>query len=145
MIDIINLVYLVIIFVGYVIITFSVNILLTLSFNGFLLPIPSKYLDKKTPLYKVSENAWGNYTIEKWELSYGDLNENYSILVFGSGLFRSYKYRFVGNHGSYDKSDIEKLTDIGKTYEVLEEIHLKYNAKPNLDDLNKDFNDNYIE
>lgn len=142
---IINTVIGIMMFAIYIVISFAVNIYL-IRLGGIKLPIPKKYKDKKSPIYQLTHTGCDDYySIVKWELGYGDMNENYLLLVLGSGLFRRYGYNYAGTKGYYHKDDLHSIISLRKTYEAIVTIETEANAKPTkiINSLNEEFNKNF--
>lgn len=137
-----------VVFCMYTVLSFTTNLLLFKYVKGFKLPMSKKYIDKKETIYKVQKRDYNDfYSIQKWELSYGQVNEFYLIFILGAGLFKSYGYRYVNEFGIYSKIDLGKLTDLKSEYEKEASFVANLLEKPisDLDRLNKRFNSNYIE
>jgi hypothetical protein len=151
---------------GFIVLYILVNMIINLIWLKFIglvkihLPIPKKYIGKKSPIYKLSTSSWsGNKIIEKFNLKYrpheGFTMLNYILFPFpfewmryGYDEFRDEAVNIeegktiesIKNLGSY----YEKRAAIGRKQEKIADN--KRNKKQNhIDKLNKEFKENYIK
>lgn len=124
------------------------------------LPIPKKYIGKKSPIYKLSNDSWdGKPRIEKYILKYRPyetlIGWNWCLFPFP---IKWMKYCYDTNHdGSVpieEGKTVESIKNLGSYYEkravILKKIQQKednkYNKKQNhINKLNKEFKENYIK
>jgi hypothetical protein len=124
------------------------------------LPTPKKLKGKKSPIYELRKRySDGGYDIFKWELSYDDdmgWNLWFIILLPYPIIFRRLKYMEVGGYNSHkDLQGRDGIReDIGVLYERLHEQHMKEMERDNesksseknkLNEINKEFNENYVD
>lgn len=150
----------IILFFGYTIVNSWFNCFFyTLPMKKIKLPLPRKFKNKVSPIYRLVPKVSGNYEIEKWSLEYVEIEGWRTIFIPLMGLFEEQKFVHVGTLGNFNSmfnsvNNIKFLNSLDTNYEDLlnqkmkaellkkaeEEIRLSPIKK-----LNKKFNDNYIE
>lgn len=121
----------------------------------FNLPKSKKYDGRKSPIYKLSKGSYDSfYSIEKYEIDYFDLEEEYFLLIPFSAFFRTWKYGHTKI--MHTKVTDENLDVIGSLEQTFEGLYIIEKAKHDLEflektkkknirkQLNKEFKENYI-
>ena len=149
----------------WVLVCTLIQLTLLIIFKGkyqikITLPTPKKLKGKKSPIYEFRKRYHdGGYNVVKWELSYdNDMAWNlwFIILLPYPVVFRRLKYVEVGGYNSHKELQGRDgiREDIGVLYERLHEQHMKEMERDNesksseenkLNEINKEFNDNYVD
>lgn len=151
----------------WVLLTSVINMIMCGTLWNFIkpikvrLPISKKYNGKLSPIYKVYEEDYtGNYYIQKWELRWDSYDSSvlYLFCFLPFILIRWETYRYHLNDDEYllcyTEEELMTFTDVSVIYEYKHSEFLKEKmeskivedkSKSKINELNKDFNENYIK
>jgi hypothetical protein len=163
----------IILFAGYTVLNTWLNyVFYSLLIKKIKLPLPRKFKNKVSPIYKLVERGSGYfetrrliekgsgcYEIEKWGLEYTEIGGWRSTLIPLIGFFEEQKFVHIGTLGefntiSFSNNNIKFLNSLDTNYEDLLNQKMKAELLKKAEDeirlspinkLNKKFNDNYIE
>lgn len=133
---------------------FNYSLRCAFSWRGKL-PKPKKYQSKKSPIYNLVKYNFENYyQIQKWVLRYRNTDEEwFAYFIPFMSLFEIYKYDLEGSLGDFKIGDIHSLKSLEVEYEAISAVDkkqwdeaqiLKQRRLTKIEDLNTEFNNNYI-